>query len=73
MAQSKVSNRVARSKASNRAARSKVSNGKARTAKVEEPVPTVAAVRKMEVMDELNICVQGVGEEYTETIFPGAR
>lgn len=62
----------------NKFARPRVSKAKAK-AKVqteeedEDPAPTVPAVRKMEVMDELHIRVPGEGEQYIETIFPGAR
>jgi len=39
---------------------------------VDVPVPTVAAARKMEVMDEVRVSVPGIGEQYMETIFPGS-
>jgi len=58
-------------------ARSKVSKAKAKAKaqmqeEGEDPQPTTPDVRKMEVMDELQIRVPGEGERYVETIFPGA-
>jgi len=57
----------------NKFARAKVSKAKAHTQEEgEDPQPTAPDVRKMEVMDELQIRVRGEGEQYVETIFPGA-
>ena len=52
--------------------KSKVNKPTAPKAKVDVPVPTVAAARKMEVMDEVRVSVPGIGEQYMETIFPGS-
>jgi hypothetical protein len=59
----------------NKFARAKVSKAKAKAQTQEEdedPQPTARDVRKMEVMDELQILVRGKGEQFRETIFPGA-
>jgi hypothetical protein len=61
-------NKFARAKVSKTKAKEKVQMQEA----VEDRAPTVPAVRKMEVMDELHILVPGEGERYGETIFPGA-
>ena len=61
-------NKFARAKVSKAKAKEKVQPQEA----VKDPAPSIPAVRKMEVMDELRIVVPGEGERYIETIFPGA-
>lgn len=61
-------NKFARAKVSKAKPKEKVQTQKA----VKDDAPSIPAVRKMEVMDELRIRVPGEGERYVETIFPGA-
>jgi len=60
-------------KRNNKSSQSKGNNAAAPKAKPKVVrAPTVAAARKMEVMDELDIRIPGKGEECQETIFPHA-